>query len=647
MLNIEKTQIMSDIVHGSIVYSGIEHAIISTPIFNRLHRISQNSLVFLTFPSNKVKRFEHSVGTMHLAGEIFYNSICNAKENVVKSFLACITDEIRAWRKHTTQSILPKELKNIKIEKILSMPYPQCALYHNYCPSNLSDMDKLAYFVAFQAIRIAGLLHDVGHLPYSHILEKALKNLFIDVADSKKIDESVKEEFVAIMSPFVNGQDEIHEEFGKLLIESIKQSILDNLTTKQKTDIAYFFIILTFDFAKKILSSNFTDNTVFSDMHLIVSGVVDADRLDYCSRDSFCAALDTDIFFYKRFINGYTLIRKVIGEDGYEHFFFTPPAKNLNMIHELIRKRYRIYSDINYHHRVHKHEIILEKVICQLGLTELEEMKEVEKLPNVLPLEVSSIWKLVKEIKSDNNWMEYQLMQLDDSWLDTLLKHKFFESYGETYLSIAQHGEDIKWNQFDELISTTKHYHSLIKRSSEFRLIDEEFYNLFLKTEWKIPSLSRKAKELHSSKYIDFLKGQRSFLFTYCINYLVEELTVEDVKTSFYQSVEDAMNQPSEIPILHCIVRSARFSHGLNTVNSPVFLVDNQGNEIRLEQLSTQRNTFLQEEALTPPFHLYYLPEYDGQNIPCEIDLQKLRTVLAQTLIKCLEAFVEKHCNNN
>ena len=50
MLNIEKTQIISDVIHDSIVYSGIEDAIISTPIFNRLHRISQSSLVFITFP---------------------------------------------------------------------------------------------------------------------------------------------------------------------------------------------------------------------------------------------------------------------------------------------------------------------------------------------------------------------------------------------------------------------------------------------------------------------------------------------------------------------------------------------------------------------------------------------------------------------
>lgn len=531
MLNIEKTQIISDVIHDSIVYSGIEDAIISTPIFNRLHRISQSSLVFLTFPSNKVHRFEHSIGTMHIAGEIFYKSICNARKDTLISFLKCIKHEICEWRNCTLQSTLPRELKNTEIDSILNMPFPDCRLYYDYCPSNLNREDRLIYFIAFQSIRIAGLLHDVGHLPYSHILEKALKNLYTEASASKKITPSVKQEFMDIVSPFIDGQNEIHEEFGKLLIKDIEQCILDTLSLNQKQDINYFFVVICFSFASKILSSNFVENTIFSDMHLIIAGVVDADRLDYCSRDAFCSALNMDRFNYKRFINGYTLIQRTYISDNYEHFFFAPPAKNLNMIHDLLRRRYRIFSDINYHHRVHKHEIILEKIICDLGLMELEDMSTITPLPkNVLPLEVSSIWKLVKETKTNTNWLEYQLIQLDDSWLDTLLKHKFFKLYGENYLSIRKNGSIVRWNQFDELISTTKHYYSFIKRSSDFQLIDEAFFQIFTQNTWKVKELNLICEESKGKKYSEFLRERRTFLFTHCINYTIGNLSVGDMK---------------------------------------------------------------------------------------------------------------------
>lgn len=640
-----KSRTMSDIIHGTIEYSGIEGEIISTPIFNRLQRISQSSLAFLTFPSNKVKRFEHSVGTMHLSGEIFYNSICNSKEDVANNFFELVISEIKKWRKTTKQVELPRELKNVKIETILQeSPYPKCPFYHSYFPANVDSKYAFPYFVAFEAIRIAGLLHDVGHLPYSHILENALKDLYVHAESNSKIKPEIKEEFLEIMTPFVKGNDAIHEEFGKLLVNSIKQCVLANLSHEQESDNSYFFLVLVFDFAQKILCSKFTDNTIYADMHLIISGVVDSDRLDYCSRDYYCAALDKSIFDYKRFFQQYTLISKKIGEDEYTHFFFAPSAKNLLLIEELLRKRYRIYSDINYHHRVHKHEIILEKVICDLGLLELEDMEEINSLTNILPLEVSSIWKLVKELRNDTTWLEYQLIQMDDSWLDTLLKHKFFDIYDETYYSVKQHGTKIQWNQFDELISTRKHYFSLIKRASDFQVLDENFYKCFVSCGWENTAIKEKISAYKDVKYGDFVRQNKSLFFNYCIKHITKELAIEEKKNLYYQSVENLFNENLPNKILNCIIRSSRFSCGLNTIKSPVFLVGDGEveREIRLEQLSFQRDSFLIEEALTPPFHFYYLPGYDESGVPYEVDINELIEPLTKCLIDSLKTVEEK-----
>ena len=66
---------IEDSVHGQIEVSAFERGIIYTMEFNRLHDIYQNSTLYLTFPTNRVKRFEHSIGTMKLSGEIFNSSI--------------------------------------------------------------------------------------------------------------------------------------------------------------------------------------------------------------------------------------------------------------------------------------------------------------------------------------------------------------------------------------------------------------------------------------------------------------------------------------------------------------------------------------------------------------------------------------------
>ena len=149
MINFNKTQQMTDIINESIQYSGIEKEVIGTPIYNRLHRVLQNSMVYLTYPSNKVKRFEHSVGTMHLAGEIFYYSVCNAEDDDLRGFFGEIEEEIINWRKEVENSELVFLKKSIRQEyegkKILKLPIPKSKMYCQYYPGNIEE-PKICYY---------------------------------------------------------------------------------------------------------------------------------------------------------------------------------------------------------------------------------------------------------------------------------------------------------------------------------------------------------------------------------------------------------------------------------------------------------------------------------------------------------------------
>lgn len=48
---------LNDSIHGLIPLSEYEKRIISSIGFNRLHDVYQNSTVYLTFPTNRTKRF--------------------------------------------------------------------------------------------------------------------------------------------------------------------------------------------------------------------------------------------------------------------------------------------------------------------------------------------------------------------------------------------------------------------------------------------------------------------------------------------------------------------------------------------------------------------------------------------------------------
>src|SRR5699024_454952 len=102
-----------DNIHGAIYYTDLEKEVICTPYFNRLHDVNQNSTVYLTFPPNRTKRYEHSLGVMQLTSDIFSQACVNSVgteamsfflENVKDEFLT-ILEQLKADRHCTNLKI--------------------------------------------------------------------------------------------------------------------------------------------------------------------------------------------------------------------------------------------------------------------------------------------------------------------------------------------------------------------------------------------------------------------------------------------------------------------------------------------------------------------------------------------------------------
>lgn len=171
--HINKKKIINDPVFGFItLQSELVFDLVENPIFQRLRRIKQLGLSYLVFPGANHSRFEHGIGTSHLM----------------------------------RQAISVLKLKGIEI----------------------SDEEA-------EAITVAILLHDIGHAPFSHVLENTLVNIS-------------------------------HEEISLLLMNELNKQF------NGKLDLA--IRIFTNQYEKKFL-------------YQLVSSQLDVDRLDYLSRDSF------------------------------------------------------------------------------------------------------------------------------------------------------------------------------------------------------------------------------------------------------------------------------------------------------------------------------------------------------------------------
>ncbi|MCI5814682.1 MAG: HD domain-containing protein [Bacteroidales bacterium] len=171
---IQKRKIINDPVFGFInLPTGLLYDIVRHPILQRLNRIRQVGLSSVVYPGAQHTRFQHSLGAFHLMSE---------------------------------------------------------AIKH------LSAKGNFIFASEAEAVQIAILLHDVGHGPFSHVLEDTL----------------------------VRGIS--HEEISLLLMERMNREMNGQLTLAIQ--------IFKDEYPKKFL-------------HQLVSGQLDMDRLDYLRRDSF------------------------------------------------------------------------------------------------------------------------------------------------------------------------------------------------------------------------------------------------------------------------------------------------------------------------------------------------------------------------
>lgn len=184
-----KRKIINDPVYGFITIPyEIIYDIVEHPWFQRLRRIEQLGLSHLVYPGAIHTRFNHALGAMHLMGK----------------------------------AIMVLRLKG----------------------KSISEQEA-------EAATIAILLHDIGHGPFSHALERTiLSNVH-------------------------------HEELSILFMERLNQQMNNKLRLA--------IDIFTGKYHKKFL-------------HQLVSSQLDVDRLDYLTRDSYFTGVHEGVIGYDRLI---------------------------------------------------------------------------------------------------------------------------------------------------------------------------------------------------------------------------------------------------------------------------------------------------------------------------------------------------------
>ena len=233
-------KIINDPVYGFITIDDeLVYNIIAHPYYQRLRRIQQMAMANLVYPGAVHTRLHHSLGAYHL--------MCIALQELLRKGIDISAEEQ-------------------------------------------------------QAAKVAILLHDIGHGPYSHALEQVLA-------------EGVH-----------------HEKISQLIIEELNKKFEGKLQIASE--------IFNGTYHKKFL-------------HQLVSGQLDVDRMDYLSRDSFFSGV----------VEGYVAYDRILKMITVHNGELVVEEKGIYSIEKFLIARRLMYMQVYLHKTVLSAEQTLQRII--------------------------------------------------------------------------------------------------------------------------------------------------------------------------------------------------------------------------------------------------------------------------------------------
>lgn len=252
---------LRDPIHNFVRVEAPERAVLDSRPFQRLRHIHQLAMAYLVYPGATHKRFEHSLGVMELAGRVF---------------------------------------------DVVTNPNNATDASREVMPGNATDLGRWR-----RTVRMAALVHDIGHLPFSHAAEDMLPPEW----DHERLTDSLalSEE----MRPIWRDLGVAPEHVSKLAVGPKK--------LKHRNE--------TFSPWEAILTE------------IITGDAFGVDRMDYLLRDAYHSGVAYGKFDHYRLID--TL--RIIGSPTDDAPTLGVEAGGIHSAEALLLARYFMYSQVYFH----------------------------------------------------------------------------------------------------------------------------------------------------------------------------------------------------------------------------------------------------------------------------------------------------------
>ncbi len=342
-----------DPIHGSIEILDSEIKVLEHPFFQRLRNIKQLGFSDYIFPGATHTRFLHSIGVMQTVSKVFDK------------------------------------------------------LFQN---KNSSDWKRIK-----ATVKMAGLLHDIGHAPLSHSTETVMPSIAELNIPTRLVHENLKKQAT-------------HEHY------TIK-AISDSFFTESLRDLKKEFGIDEFSIAELVTGRTETPDyftiegvNYFPLLHQLVSSEMDCDRMDYLLRDSYYCGVSYGKYDLDWLIDNF----HVAIQDNSAYLGISERA--LTSFDDFLLSRYHMFLMVYFHYRA----VCLEQMMYRYFASDDCEYE----IPN----------SIEQYLKHDDHYLLEVLKKSGNFWARKIIKNhipnKIFESFGSE--------DAIKLNMIEKLLTEEK-----------------------------------------------------------------------------------------------------------------------------------------------------------------------------------------------